>query len=143
MAERDRQNTTQRSLENLLHELQMRENDLKNRIREKESLEVNIASMKKDLVTFNARLKVCPHTRTELLNCSPDPQELDAEITEAQGPIEQMEQDYKQAHTALNTKIEGAQRLSQDLNMNVDNLNNLNKGVERCVLDLLNFIVSS
>ncbi|KAF7987104.1 hypothetical protein HWV62_291 [Athelia sp. TMB] len=118
MAERDRQNTTQRSLENLLHELQMRENDLKNRIREKESLEVNIASMKKDIVTFNARLK-----------------ELDGEINEAQGPIEQMEQDYKQAHAALNTKIEGAQRLSQELNMNVDNLNSLNKGVERYVRD--------
>lgn len=58
MTERDRQNTAQRSCENELHKLQMQENDLKNRIREKETLEVNIASMKKELVAFSARLKV-------------------------------------------------------------------------------------
>lgn len=56
---------------------------------------------------------------------------MDTKISEAQGPIERLEQEYKQIQAEFNTKIAEAQRSSQELNMSVDKLDSNNKAVER------------
>jgi DNA repair protein RAD50 len=58
MTERERQNNALRTFENDLHDLQMRENNLTNQIRDKDTLEASIETMKADIVSFTARLKV-------------------------------------------------------------------------------------
>jgi hypothetical protein len=71
-------------------------------------------------------------------------QELDAKIADAQAPIDRLEQEHQQVQAELNNKIAEAQRLSQDLNMSVDRLDNLNKTVERYLrfhLRLVNLLI--
>ena len=58
-------------------------------------------------------------------------QELDTKISEAQAPIDALEHDHEQAMVELDAQIREAQRSLQDLNMNIDKLDNLNKIVER------------
>ena len=59
------------------------------------------------------------------------PQDLEAKIEKAKAPIDRLDRDYKQAQHELNAKITEAQRSSQELNMNVDRLESINKAVER------------
>jgi DNA repair protein RAD50 len=58
MTERERQNNAQRTYENDLHKMQMRENNLTNQIRDKDTLEASIETMKSDIASFTTRLKV-------------------------------------------------------------------------------------
>lgn len=58
MADRERLQSTQRTYENDLHDMQIRENNLTNQIREKDTLIASIETMKKDIASFTARLKV-------------------------------------------------------------------------------------
>jgi DNA repair protein RAD50 len=58
MTERERQNNAQRTYENDLHGLEMKESNLKNQIRDKDTLEASIEAMKNDIASSNARLKV-------------------------------------------------------------------------------------
>jgi DNA repair protein RAD50 len=58
-------------------------------------------------------------------------QELDAKITEAQAPIDRLEEEHHRAQNEFNARIAEAQRLSQELNMNTDKLDSTNKLVER------------
>lgn len=64
-------------------------------------------------------------------------QELDTKISEAQAPIDALEHEHEQTMMELDAKIREAQRSLQDLNMNVDKLENLNKVVERYAIHLL------
>ncbi|EGN97896.1 hypothetical protein SERLA73DRAFT_182676 [Serpula lacrymans var. lacrymans S7.3] len=114
MTERDRQNNSLRTFEGDLHSMEMREMTLKNQIRDKDTLEERIASMKEEIITLNARSK-----------------ELDSKIAEAQAPIERLDQEHQQAQSELNDKLLEAQRSSQELNVEVDKLENVNKNVER------------
>ena len=133
VTERERQTNAQRTFENDLHELQMRESNLANKLRDKDTLQANIEIMKTDIISFIARLKVDNSFRSLSKMCHnwKLPQELDAKIDTAQGPIDRLEQDHKDVQRELNNKITEAQRLSQDLNMNVDKLDGMNKAVER------------
>jgi DNA repair protein RAD50 len=58
MTERERQNNAQRTYENDLHRLEMKESNLKNQIHDKDTLEASIDAMKNDIASSNARLKV-------------------------------------------------------------------------------------
>jgi DNA repair protein RAD50 len=55
--------------------------------------------------------------------------------------MERLERDHKQAQGQLNAKITEAQRSSQDLNMNVDRLDSINKAIERYD-SLLSFVAT-
>lgn len=57
--------------------------------------------------------------------------ELDAKIVEAQGPMDRLEQQHKQAQTELNAKISEAQSSLQEVNMEADKLDSVNKAIER------------
>jgi DNA repair protein RAD50 len=61
--------------------------------------------------------------------------ELDSKISEAQAPIDMLEQEHQQAMVDLDARIREAQRSVQELNTNVDKLDNLNKTVERYIRD--------
>ena len=56
--ERDRQSNAQRTYENDLHQMQLRETRLTSQIRDKDTLEANIEIMKKEITSCTARLKV-------------------------------------------------------------------------------------
>ena len=58
-------------------------------------------------------------------------QEVDGQISDAQGPIDRLEQEHHQVQGELSTKVSEAQRTLQDLNMDADKLENINKSVER------------
>jgi DNA repair protein RAD50 len=58
MNDRERQRETVRTIENNVHSMELKERDLKTEIREKTALEERVESMKKDIITFNSRLKV-------------------------------------------------------------------------------------
>lgn len=52
-------------------------------------------------------------------------------VTDAQAPIEQLEQEYHVTQRELNAKISQAQRASQDLNMSADKMDSINRSIER------------
>lgn len=58
-------------------------------------------------------------------------QELDGKISDAQNPIDRLEQEHHQVQGELSAKVSEAQRTLQDLNMDADKLENVNKSVER------------
>ncbi|OJA09417.1 hypothetical protein AZE42_03080 [Rhizopogon vesiculosus] len=118
MTERDRQNQLLRTNESDLHAMEKTENSLSNQIRDKDNMEERIATMTNEIATFNSQLK-----------------ELDTKISDAQAPIDALEHEHEQAMVELDAKIREAQRSVQDLNMNIDKLDNLNKVVERYIRD--------
>ncbi|OAX38147.1 hypothetical protein K503DRAFT_770797 [Rhizopogon vinicolor AM-OR11-026] len=118
MTERDRQNQLLRTNESDLHAMEKMENSLSNQIRDKDNMEERIATMTNEITTFNSQLK-----------------ELDTKISDAQAPIDALEHEHEQAMVELDAKIREAQRSVQDLNMNIDKLDNLNKVVERYIRD--------
>lgn len=118
MTERDHQNQLLRTNENDLHAMEKKENTLSNQIRDKDIIEERIATMTNEIVALQSKLK-----------------ELDLKISEAQAPIDTLEQEHQQAIVDLDAKIREAQRFVQELNTNVDKLDNLNKVVERYIRD--------
>ena len=60
-------------------------------------------------------------------------QDLDSKLSEAQAPIDLLEEEHHQAQSELNAKITKAQHAFQELNMNVDKLDSTNKVIERWV----------
>jgi DNA repair protein RAD50 len=58
-------------------------------------------------------------------------QDLDSQISEAQAPIDQLEEQHQQQQSELNAKITQAQHSFQELSMNVDKLDSTNKVIER------------
>ncbi|KAG1899589.1 uncharacterized protein F5891DRAFT_1189393 [Suillus fuscotomentosus] len=118
MTERDHQNQLLRTNENDLHSMEKKENILSNQIRDKDIMEERIVTMTNEIATLHTKLK-----------------ELDSKISEAQAPIDMLEQEHQQAIVDLDAKIREAQRSVQELNTNVDKLDNLNKIVERYIRD--------
>lgn len=118
MTERDHQNQLLRTNENDLHAMEKKENTLSNQIRDKDIMEERIVTMTNEIAALQSKLK-----------------ELDSKISEAQAPIDMLEQEHQQAIVDLDAKIREAQRSVQELNTNVDKLDNLNKIVERYVRD--------
>ncbi|KAG0697633.1 P-loop containing nucleoside triphosphate hydrolase protein [Suillus ampliporus] len=118
MAERDRQNQLLRTNESDLHAMEKKENSLSNQIRDKDIMEERIVTVTNEIAALHSKLK-----------------ELDTKISEAQAPIDALEHDHQQAMVDLDAKIREAQRSVQELNMNVDKLENLNKIVERYIRD--------
>lgn len=118
MTERDHQNQLLRTNENDLHAMEKKENTLSNQIRDKDIMEERIVTMTNEIATLHTKLK-----------------ELDSKISEAQAPIDMLEQEHQQAIVDLDAKIREAQRSVQELNTNVDKLDNLNKIVERYIRD--------
>ncbi|KAG2030192.1 P-loop containing nucleoside triphosphate hydrolase protein [Suillus americanus] len=116
MTERDHQNQLLRTNENDLHAMEKKENTLSNQIRDKDTMEERIVAMTNEIATLHSKLK-----------------ELDSKISEAQAPIDMLEQEHQQAMVDLDAKIREAQRSVQELNTNVDKLDNLNKIVERYI----------
>ena len=58
MQERDRQSNALRAQENALHQMELNERDLANKLREKTKLEEHIVACRKDISTFTSKLKV-------------------------------------------------------------------------------------
>lgn len=118
MTERDHQNQLLRTNENDLHAMEKQENTLSNQIRDKDIMEERIVTMTNEIATLHSKLK-----------------ELDSKISEAQAPIDLLEQEHQQAMVDLDARIREAQRSVQELNTSVDKLDNLNKIVERYIRD--------
>ncbi|KAG2126539.1 P-loop containing nucleoside triphosphate hydrolase protein [Suillus clintonianus] len=118
MTERDRQNQLLRTNESDLHAMEKKENSLSNQIRDKDNMEERIVAMTNEIAALHSKLK-----------------ELDTKISEAQAPIDMLEHEHQQTMVDLDAKIREAQHSVQELNMNVDKLDNLNKIVERYVRD--------
>ncbi|KAL0961152.1 hypothetical protein HGRIS_006124 [Hohenbuehelia grisea] len=116
LSERERHQTTTRTIETDIHSMQLREKDLESRIRENSSLEDRIKLMKHEIATFNTQLKA-----TEAL------------IDEAQAPIDLHEQEYRKAESDLSSKLSMAQQHVQALNISEDKLNRSNKEIEQYV----------
>ncbi|KII86927.1 hypothetical protein PLICRDRAFT_665598 [Plicaturopsis crispa FD-325 SS-3] len=115
-ADKERLINLTRTLENDLYSLQIQENNLNNRLRDKTALEERIETMKGEIVTFTDRLK-----------------DIDIKISDAQAPIERLDREYQDVQRELNARIAEAQDSSQELNRSVDKLDGTNKAVERYV----------
>ncbi|KAG1739598.1 hypothetical protein EDB19DRAFT_1828817 [Suillus lakei] len=118
MTERDHQNQLLRTNENDLHAMEKKENTLSNQIRDKDIMEERIVTMTNEIAALHSKLK-----------------ELDTKISEAQAPIDMLEHEHQQAMVDLDARIREAQRTVQELNMNIDKLDNVNKIVERYIRD--------
>ncbi|KAF8552026.1 hypothetical protein OG21DRAFT_1486552 [Imleria badia] len=116
MTERDRQNSSLRTYEGDLHAMEKKENTLSNQIRDKEIMEERIIAMTTEISALSAKLK-----------------ELDGKLAEAQAPIQRLEQEHQRVQAELNVRMAEAQRSTQEMNMSVDKLDNINKVVDRYV----------
>ncbi|KAI9566180.1 P-loop containing nucleoside triphosphate hydrolase protein [Boletus coccyginus] len=116
MTERDRQNSSLRTYEGDLHSMEKKENVLSNQIRDKDITEERIVVMTNEISALSARLK-----------------ELDGKLAEAQAPIQRLEQEHQEVQAELNARTAKAQRSTQEMNMSVDKLDNINKIVDRYV----------
>ncbi|KJA21183.1 hypothetical protein HYPSUDRAFT_141004 [Hypholoma sublateritium FD-334 SS-4] len=115
-SEADRQTKAIRDLENNLHSMELDERDLLNKVKDKERLE-------KDIL----------HTTEEVADYAAQSKEIDSKISEAEAPINALQETYQRQQRDLNTKISDAQRLYEDLSKCSDRLNDMNKNVERYV----------
>ncbi|KAJ7165382.1 hypothetical protein C8R46DRAFT_1035956 [Mycena filopes] len=114
LKEKDNRNGTTRAFENQIHAMEMEAVDLKTKIRAKSALEDRIQQMKKEIITFNALIKVT---------------EEDAKILQARAPIEALEEEHTRAQQEVNLEISNAQALYQELTTSDDRLSQTNKGV--------------
>ncbi|PFH54076.1 hypothetical protein AMATHDRAFT_852 [Amanita thiersii Skay4041] len=113
-----RQQNTLRAQENSLHQMELEERDTRTKLQEKEKLEEQMQKYKKDIVTFNNKLK-----------------DIDTRIMEAQGPADALKETLQRVQNEFDSKIYHVQDLSQELNRANDKLDHVNKGVERYVKD--------
>ena len=132
MQERDRQLGALRAQENALHQMELNERDMALKLREMTKLEEQIVAYKKQITTFTGRLKV---NRSLTLNRVDVDlvfiQDVESKFAEAQAPIGALEQEFKVLESELNARITQVQNSSQELNIVVDKLSQVNKGVER------------
>ncbi|PBK97431.1 hypothetical protein ARMGADRAFT_987149 [Armillaria gallica] len=117
MKEKDRQNNLYRAIEGDVHKMEKDEWDLQNKIKEREDTRKRVESMKESIDTFNKRVK-----------------DADAQLAEAQGPIDALEADFKITEQALNAQITEAQSNVQASNQSNDRLESIHKDVERYVM---------
>jgi DNA repair protein RAD50 len=114
MQTRERQSALIRKYEDEFKSMTYDLRDLQGKLREKKSTEDSLESLKRENVTMNSRLK-----------------KVDGEIEEAQEPKRELEATYKAESLARKAKIDEAQQLYQEYNMNVDKLQTSNKAIER------------
>ncbi|KAK0464292.1 P-loop containing nucleoside triphosphate hydrolase protein [Desarmillaria tabescens] len=117
MKEKDRQNNLYRTIEGDVHKMEKDEWDLQNKIKEREDTRRRVESTKESIETFNKRVK-----------------DADAQLAEAQGPIDALEADFKTTEQALNAQITEAQSNVQASNQSNDRLESIHKDVERYVM---------
>ncbi|KAG9312669.1 hypothetical protein JVU11DRAFT_7085 [Chiua virens] len=106
-----------------------------------ERLKTEIAHLKEELSSTGTS-KTPDDVQTELDSLSNEMYvhvynflELDAKLAEAQAPIERLEQEYQHVQTEPNPKLVEAQRSTQEMNMSVDKLDNINKVVDRRITE--------
>ncbi|KAI0304359.1 hypothetical protein B0F90DRAFT_1666864 [Multifurca ochricompacta] len=107
--DRERRNNILRAHETELHQLQLRETDLRSQVREREALREGVEAMQLE--------------------------ELDAQILEGQGPIDSLDQEHRTAHTELNARLSQAQQAAQELIKSADKLEDASKLIERYIRD--------
>ncbi|KAF8195567.1 AAA domain-containing protein [Pholiota molesta] len=112
----DRQSQLIRDLENDLHSMELEERDLLSKAKEKERYEQDIDRMTEEIGANAIRQK-----------------DIDRKISEAQAPIDSLQEAYQRVQRDLSLKISEAQRLYEELNKYTDRLNDMNKNVERYV----------
>ncbi|KAK0221652.1 P-loop containing nucleoside triphosphate hydrolase protein [Armillaria fumosa] len=117
MKEKDRQNNLYRAIEGDVHKMEKDEWVLQNKIKEREDTRKRVESMRETIDTFNKRVK-----------------DADAQLAEAQGPIDALEADFKITEQALNAQITEAQSNVQASNQSNDRLESIHKDVERYVM---------
>ncbi|KAI9443279.1 hypothetical protein H4582DRAFT_1808403 [Lactarius indigo] len=115
-SDRERRNTILRTHETELHQLQLRETDLRSQVREKESLKKGVETMHLELTSTTSQLK-----------------ELDVQILEGQGPIDTLDQEHQATQAEFNSKLSQAQQVAQELSKSSDKLGDASKHIERQV----------
>ncbi|KAH9042066.1 hypothetical protein EDB85DRAFT_2071691 [Lactarius pseudohatsudake] len=108
-SDRERRNTILRAHETELHQLQLRETDLRSQVREKESLKKSVEAMHLE--------------------------ELDVQISEGQGPIDTLDQEHQATQAEFNSKLSQAQQVAQELSKRTDKLGDASKHIERYLRD--------
>ena len=116
--QKERQINALRQQEDGKHILEMKQADLKSKLRDKAALEDRIKEMKKEIEDAASTIK-----------------ELDVRMSEVDPVIERLEQEHQVEDQELSSKIVQAQRAAQELNIGVDKLNSFNKVIERYVRD--------
>jgi len=131
-SDRERRNTILRAHETELHQLQLRETDLRSQVREKESLKKGVEAMHLEMTSVASQLKV---NRTCSLHKQgiDRHQELDVQILEGQGPIDTLDQEHQATQTEFNVKLSQAQQVAQELSKSTDKLGDASKHIERRV----------
>ncbi|KAJ6508778.1 hypothetical protein C8R45DRAFT_1050733 [Mycena sanguinolenta] len=114
--EKEKRNATIRVYENQVHSMEMKSVDLKTKIRAKEDKEANIERMKKEITACNLGIK-----------------EEDVKILQAQAPIDALAEEHSRAERELNSDIQSAQNVYQELYSSNETLILTNKGVETYV----------
>ncbi|KAH8998513.1 hypothetical protein EDB92DRAFT_1835583 [Lactarius akahatsu] len=117
-SDRERRNTILRAHETELHQLQLRETDLRSQVREKESLKKSVEAMHLEVTSTTSQLK-----------------ELDVQILEGQGPIDTLDQEHQATQTEFNSKLSQAQQVAQELSKSTDKLGDASKHIERYLRD--------
>ncbi|KAF9475656.1 hypothetical protein BDN70DRAFT_955105 [Pholiota conissans] len=114
--EADRQSLSIRDIENKLHSMELEERDLLSKAKDKERHEQDIDRMTQEIGTSSIQLK-----------------EIDRKISEAQAPIDSLQEAFGRVQRDLNLKVFEAQRLFEELNKGTDKLIDMNKNIERYV----------
>ncbi|KAF8134783.1 AAA domain-containing protein [Mycena galopus ATCC 62051] len=115
--EKEKRTSSMRVYENQIHAMEMESVDLKTKIRARDEKEKNIERMKKEIAAYNTGMK-----------------DEDAKILQAQAPIDDLAEEHSRVQKELNSEIQTAQNLYQDLQSNNDRLRENNKNVELYVL---------
>ncbi|CAE6462927.1 unnamed protein product [Rhizoctonia solani] len=116
MAERDRQYQTLRTLENEYSAKQLEESEMKNRVKDRDSLTREIEKLTQDNLEASARLKG-----------------IDGKLAGAQQPLQKLDQEQKKFQSEHNSTISLASRKVQELNATVDRLDNISAPIERYI----------
>ncbi|CAK5270168.1 unnamed protein product [Mycena citricolor] len=126
LKERETRMSATRVYENELHTMEIQSVDIRSKIREKESLEMSIQSMKEECQAHAVGVK-----------------EQDEKILELQAPIDALSNEHLRSQRELDADIVGAETAYSELAQRVDQLNGINKNIELSVFFALNWIVCS
>ncbi|KEP54869.1 DNA repair protein RAD50 [Rhizoctonia solani 123E] len=116
MAERDRQYQTLRSLENEYSSRQLEESEMKNRMKDRDSLTREIETLMQGNLEASSKLKT-----------------IDGKLAGAQQPLQKLEQEQKKFQSEHNSTIALVSRRVQELNSAVDRLDNISAPIERYI----------
>ncbi|THU87035.1 hypothetical protein K435DRAFT_867671 [Dendrothele bispora CBS 962.96] len=114
--ERERQNQTVRNLETDIYDKRFLEKDLRGKLKEKETYELQIEKWRSEITTLTASLKAS-----------------ESHVAEAQGPIKALESEYEEQRKELDEKISTVSRDGQQLNSSRDKLDMVQKQIEKYI----------